>query len=46
MSRYTDPKTDFGFKTIARSMVARGLDIKLIAELTEVDEDELRDLLL
>jgi len=34
-----------GRRVIAQSMIARGLDIKLIAELTEVDEDELRGLL-
>ena len=32
-------------RAIAQSMFARGLEIKLIAELTEVDEDELRSLL-
>jgi predicted transposase/invertase (TIGR01784 family) len=32
-------------RAIARSMMARGLDIKLIAELTQVNEAALRDLL-
>ncbi len=35
-----------GRRTIARSMFTRGLDIKLIAELTELPEDELRGFLL